>query len=87
MRVQSQLAASSPVVSDRLQGEVVVQEEFAGHMGDLCLNIALEVTHSWLWMLIGWPQRAVLWLGPGAGDEVAQFLRGPAVAKGSEGKW
>ena len=79
MGMEAQLAAptaaADQAISDRLHGEVVVQEEFAAQLGDLCLSIALEVTQSWLWMLIGWPQRAVLWLGPGAEAEISQFLR------------
>ena len=65
MRMEAQLAAAAaaaadPAISDRLHGEVVVQGEFAAQLGDLCLSIALEVTRSWLWVLICWPDKAVL---------------------------
>ena len=74
-RMQDQISFEDPMIADRFQGEVVVQVELATQLGDLCINLGLEVTQSWLWMLIGWPQGAVLWLGPDAQAEVAQFLQ------------
>jgi len=74
--MQDQLFSEGPLVADRFLGEIVVQGELATQLGELCIKLGLEVTQGWLWMLVGWPRKAVLWLGPAAQAEVAvQFLQ------------
>lgn len=61
-------------LKDRVFGELVAQDEFAVQLGELSLALCREVVCSWLWLLEGWPQRAVLWLTDAGEKEVAAFL-------------
>eukprot|EP00974_Lingulodinium_polyedra_P056692 5452975-Lingulodinium_polyedra.AAC.1 len=58
-RMQEVLGTGAQAVLDRFKGDLIQQEELATQLGSLCMDLTKEVTTSWLWMLIGWPQRAV----------------------------